>query len=148
MRTILVCLLGTLLGCGADSVPPPSFTPEHRQTIKQNLIKLGTKVTAEDPEELYLSLRNTHLEVRDLGGIIHGTWQTHRDIQDFAIANEAVARGFLEAAEFEDFTKWLRKALSPNAAAVHRSEYHRFKVTLSRKPLRTVFSRKHSAEEQ
>ena len=148
MRTILVCLLSILLGCGADSTPPPSFTPEHRQTIKQNLIKLGAKVTAETPEELYLSLRNTHIEVRELGGIIHGTWQTHRDIQDFGVANEAAAKGFLETGEFEDFKKWLHKALSPSAAAVHRSEYNFIKVTLSRKPLRMLFTRKQSAEEE
>ncbi len=148
MRTILVCLLGILLGCGADSTPPPSFTPAHRQTIKQNLATLGAKVTAEIPDELYVSLRNTHIEVRDLGGIIHGTWQTRRDIQDFGIANEAVAKGFLETGEFEDFKKWLHKALSPHADAVHRSEYSRFKVTLSRQPLRTVFTRKQPAEEE
>ena len=148
MRTFLVCLLGILLGCGADSEPPPSFTPAHRQTIKQNLVKLGAKVTAEIPEELYLSLRNTHVEVRDLGGIVHGTWQTRRDLQDFGIANEAVAKGFLETGEFENFKKWLHKALSPNATAVHRSEYTRFKVTLSRMPLRMVFTRKQSAEEE
>jgi hypothetical protein len=146
--SMAVCLLSVFGGCGADSTPPPSFTPEHRQTIKQNLAKLGAKVTAEIPEELYLSLRNTHVEVRDLGGIIHGTWQTRRDIQDFGVANEAAARGFLETGEFEDFKKWLHKALSPSAAAVHRSEYNRFKVTLSRKPLRTVFTRKQSTDEE
>ncbi len=145
MRMIFVCLLGFLLGCGADSSAPPSFTPQHREMIKQNLVKLGAKVTAEIPEELYLSLRNTHVEVRDLGGIVHGTWQTRRDIQDFGIANEAVANGFLGAGEFEDFKKWLHKALSPSAPAVLRSEYDRFKVTLSRKPLRVVFTQKQSA---
>jgi hypothetical protein len=147
-RSMAVCLLGVCLGCGADDAPPPSFTPQHRQTIKQNLAKLGAKVTAEIPEELYLSLRNTHIEVRDLGGIIHGTWQTRRDIQDFGVANEAVAKGFLETGEFESFKQWLHRALSPSASAVHRSEYNRFKVTLSRKPLRMVFTRKLSADEE
>lgn len=147
MRTIQVCLLGFLVGCGPDSAAPPSFTPEHRQTIKQHLMQLGAKVTAEIPEELYLSLRNTHVEVRELGGIVQGTWQTRRDIQDFGIANEAVAKGFLEASEFENFKRWLHKALSPSAPAVLRSEYDRFKVTLSRNPLRVVFTRKQADDE-
>ena len=123
------------------------FTPQHRETIKQNLLKLGAKVTAETPEELYLSLRKTHVEVRDLGGTIEGTFQTRRDIQDFGTANEAVAKGFLENGEFQDFKKWLHKAMSPSAPSVLRSEYDQFKVTLSRKPLLAVFTRKQSKVE-
>jgi hypothetical protein len=59
-----------------------------------------------------------------------------------------VAQGFLETRELEDFKTWLHKALSPTAIAVHRNEYDRFKVTLSRKPLRMVFTRKQSAAEE
>jgi hypothetical protein len=135
------CVVVCLLGCSAKSTAPPLLTLEHRATIKQNLLKLGAKVTAETPEEVYLSLRKTYVEVRDLGGTIEGTFQTHRDIQDFGTANEAVAKGFLDQGEFQDFKNWLHKALAPSAPSVLRSEYKQFKVTLSRKPLLTVFTR-------
>jgi hypothetical protein len=146
MRMIQICVVVFVLGCGAENTAPPPFSSQQRESIKQNLKKLGAKVTAEIPEELYLSLRNTHVEVRELGGIVEGTFKTRRDIQDFGTANEAVAKGFLEPREFEDFKKWLHKALAPRAPSVLRSEYDRFKVTLSRKPLRVVFTRKQSAE--
>lgn len=144
MRLIQVCVVCFLMGCGAESSAPPLLTLEHRATIKQNLMKLGAKVTAETPEEVYLSLRKTHVEVRDLGGTIEGTLQTHRDIQDFGAANEAVAKGFLEKGELQGFKAWLHKALAPSAPSVLRSEYQQFKVTLSRKPLLTVFTRQQS----
>ena len=142
MRLIRLCVVCCVIGCAAENTAPPLLTLEHRDTIKYNLQKLGAKVTAETPEELYLSLRKTHVEVRDLGGMIEGTFQTRRDIQDFGTANEAVAKGFLDKSEFEDFKKWLHKALAPSGSSVLRSEYNQFKVTLSRKPLLTVFTRK------
>jgi hypothetical protein len=144
LGVIQLCVVCCMIGCGAENTAPPPFTPQHRDTIKQNLLKLGAKVTAETPEELYLSLRKTHVEVRDLGGTIEGTFQTRRDIQDFGNANEAVAKGFLEKGELQDFKKWLNKAMSPSARAVQRSDYDQFKVTLSRKPLLAVFTRKQS----
>ena len=143
MRTIQVCLVALLAGCSAEK-SPPQFTPENRDTIKQNLQKLGAKVTAETPEEVDLSLRKTHVAVREVGGTVEGTFQTHRDIQDFGTANEAVAKGFLDEGEFRDFKSWLHKALAPSAPSVLRSEYKQFKVTLSRKPLLTVFTRHQS----
>ncbi|MEX2139523.1 MAG: hypothetical protein WD894_09700 [Pirellulales bacterium] len=148
MRWLHLSMVGLLIGCGAESTAPPAFAPEHRETIKQNLVKLGAKVTAETTDELYVSLRNTHLQVRELGGIIEGTVQTRRDVQDFGTANEAVAIGFLEASEFQEFKKWLEKSLAANAPSVLRSEYKEFKVTLSSKPLRTVFTRKAYAEQE
>lgn len=146
MRRSLVCIIVFLLGCGEENTAPPPFTPEHRETIKQNLIELGAKVTADVPEGLYLSLRNTHVEVRELGGVIEGTFRTRRDIQDYGETNEAVGKGFLEADEFEAFKRWLHEALAPRAPTIMRSEYERFKVTLARKPLRTIFTRKHAPE--
>jgi hypothetical protein len=146
MRVMHLCVVCSLIGCSADTAPP-LLTVVHRDTIKQNLQKLGAKVTAETPEEVYLSLRQTHVEVRDVGGTIEGTFRTGRDIQDFGTANEAVAKGFLDKGEFQQFQKWLHKALAPSAPAVLRSEYDQFKVTLSRKPLLTVFTRKQSHAE-
>jgi hypothetical protein len=147
MGLIQLFVVFFLIGCGAENNAPPPFTPQHRETIRQNLAKLGAKVTAETPEELYLSLRKTHVELRDLGGTIEGTFQTRRDIQDFGTVNEAVAKAFLENGEFQDFKKWLRKAMNPSAPSVLRSEYDQFKVTLSRKPLLAVFTRKQSKVE-
>ena len=94
MRMIQLCVVLFVLGCGAENTAPPPFTSQDRETIKQNLKKLGAKVTAETPEELYLSLRKTHVQIRELGGIVEGTFKTRRDIQDFGTANEAVAKGF------------------------------------------------------
>jgi hypothetical protein len=145
MRMIQVCVVALLAGCSAENTA--LITLEHRESIKQNLVRLGAKVTAETPEEVYLSLRKTHVQIRDLGGTIEGTFQTRRDIQDFGTANEAVAKGFLEKGEFQDFKKWLYKALAPSAPSVLRSEYDQFKVTLSRKPLLAVFTRKQSKAE-
>jgi len=147
IRMIEICVVCSLIGCSAQSTAPPLLTLAHRATIKQNLQKLGAKVTAETPEELYLSLRQTHIQVRDIGGTIEGTSRTGRDVQDFGTVNEAVARGFLEKREFQDFTKWLHKALAPSGASVLHSEYDQFKVTLSREPLLTVFTRKQSKVE-
>src|SRR5688572_27193413 len=147
MRLIQLYLVCSLIGCSAENTAPPLLTLAHRDTIKQNLLKLGAKVTAETPDEVYLSLRQTHVEVRDVGGTIEGTFRTSRDIQDFGTANEAVAKGFLERGEFQDFKNWLHKALVPSGPAVLRSEYNQFKVTLSRRPLLTVFTRKESKVE-
>jgi hypothetical protein len=146
MRSLHLSMVALLVGCGAESAAPPAFAPEHRDVIKQNLVKLGAKVTAETADALYVSLRNTHIQVRESGGIVEGTFKTRRDVQDFGSANEAVAKGFLKMGEFEDFKKWLQKALSASAPSVLRSEYQQFKVTLSRKPLRTVFTRNQAAE--
>src|SRR5687767_2049294 len=104
MRMTQVCFVVLLAGCSASNAPP-QFTVEHRDTIKQNLQKLGAKVTAETPEEVYLSLRKTHIAVRDLGGTIEGSFKTRNDIQDFGIVTEAVAKGFLANSEFQNFKK-------------------------------------------
>ena len=146
LRMIQLCVVVFVLGCGAENTAPPPFTAQQRDTIKQNLTKLGAKVTAEVPEEVYLSLRNTHVQVRELGGIVEGSSKTGRDVLDFGVVTEAVAKGFLQPGELNEFKAWLQKALAPRAPAAMRSEYDRFKVTLSRDPLRVVFTRKQSSE--
>jgi hypothetical protein len=146
-KAIYLCLFGFLLGCGAEATGPPSITPEQRQSIKQNLAQLQARVTAEVPEGLYVSLRNTHLEVLEGGGAIECIPRTRRDIQDFGVASEAVAKAFLETAEFEAFKQWLREALSPNTPSPRRGEYGPLTLTLSRAPLRLVFSQTPPVEE-
>jgi hypothetical protein len=146
MPILCLIFLVLLLGCGKTDSAPPAFTSAHRASIKHHLAALGAKVTAEESDELYLSLRNTHMEVREHGGIVHGSWQSRRDVQDFGQANEAIAKGFLEPNELAEFRKWLQKALSAGAPAVARCEHSRFKVTLSRNPLRTVFTLKQADE--
>jgi hypothetical protein len=146
MRLILLSLAGCFVGCSAENTEPPPFTPQHRDAIKQSLTKLGTKVTAEIPETLYLSLRNNHIEIRELGATIESEPRTQPDIQDFAAANQAIASCFLEPGEAESFKTWLRTALAPQAPPVLHAEYDEFKVTLSRKPLRATFTRKRASE--
>ena len=141
-------MIGLMIGCGGDDTAPPAIDAAHRQAIKRDLGKLGAKVTAEVPEGLYISLRNTHLEVRDLGGLIEGSSKTGRDVQDFGNATETVAKGFLQPDELNEFKAWLKKALAPRAPAVMRSEYRQFKATLSRDPLRVVFTRKPSPDSE
>lgn len=114
--------------------------PEHRDAMKQNLVKLGAKVTAEIPEAAYLSLKNTHIEIRELGATIEVDLRTRQDIQDFALANQAIANSFGGTGNSGDFTKWLRVALGPKAPPVLHGEYDGFKVTLSRRPLRSMFT--------
>jgi hypothetical protein len=109
-------------------------------------VRLGARLTAEIPETAYLSLRNSHVEIRELGVIIESAPQVQRDIQDFSIANETIASGFLESGEGEEFKKWLHAALAREASPVLHSEYDQFKVTLSRKPLRSVYTLKQSIE--
>jgi hypothetical protein len=146
MRPIHLFLLASLAGCAAESAGPPPVTNEQRQAIKQNLMQLQAKVTAEAPEGLFLSLRNTHVEIRELGGAIDGTLRTRRDVQDFGIVCEAVAKPFLDAAELEAFQQRLREALSPSSPTTVRAEYGRIALTLTRAPLHLVFSQKPSLE--
>ena len=142
MRLIHVCAIGLLVGCGAEMNPPPPLAPAQREAIKQNLVKLGARVTADVPEGLYLSLRNTHVEIRELGGVVDGSRRTRNDVLDFCSVNEAVVRAFLTGDEFEAFRRWQRESLYPKPPSVPRAEYGDLKLTLSRAPLRIVFSRK------
>jgi hypothetical protein len=146
MRLILLSLAGCFVGCSAENTVPPPFTPQHRDAIKQSLTKLGAKVTAEIPEGVYLTLRNTHVQIRELGATIESAPRTQQDIQDFATGNQAIANCFLESGEAEQFKKWLRTALARQAAPVLHAEYDQFNVTLSRDPLRAIVTRKQRAK--
>ena len=110
--------------------------------MRQNLLKLGAKVTADIPEGLYLSLRNTHVEIRDLGGVVEGSRRTRDDIRDFYFVNEAIIKCFVDAGQLEEFKRWYRESLLQSKSPVPRGEFGDVSLTVSRNPLRTIFSRK------
>jgi hypothetical protein len=136
-----------MAGCSEPVAGPPPISAEQRQAIKQNLEQLGAKITAEDPQGLYASLRNTHVQVLESGGVVEAMPRTRRDLQDFGLVNEAVAKGFLESDEISQFQQWLRAALSPSSPSADRAEYVRYQLSVSREPLRVVFSQKTPAVE-
>jgi hypothetical protein len=141
MRLLLGAAIGLLLGCSAENAPP-QLQPTHREAIRQNLLKLGAQVTTDIPEGLYLSLRNTHVEVRDLGGVVEGSRRTQSDIRDFYRVNEAITKCFADAGQLEDFKRWYRESLLQSNSTVPRGEFGDVTLTISRSPLRTIFSRK------
>ncbi len=134
-----------LIGCGRDAAGPPAISTDIRQSIKQNLAQLGAKITGDEPAGLYASLRNTHVEVLDSGGVVEGYPQSRQDFQDFGLVNEAIAKGFLASDEFGAFQQWLRQALSPASSGAARVEYARYEASVSRAPLRLVFSQRAAA---
>jgi hypothetical protein len=134
--------VGALLGCGEEQPGPPAIGPETRQAIKQQLTTLGAKVTAEDQESLYVSLRNSHVALQLGGGVIESAPRTRQDVLDFEKVNTAVAKEFLNDGEYAAFEQWLKTALSPASPNAMRTEYQRYQWNLSRKPLRVVFSQR------
>ena len=144
---MLVCAVALLCGCRAEQ-PPPQLAASHRESIRLNLQRLGARVTADTPEGLYMSLRNTHVEIRELGGVVEGSRRTRNDIRDFYFVNEAIAKNFIEADQLESFKSWFRASLSPTSSTVPRTEFGELTLTLSRSPLRTVFSRKELLAEE
>jgi hypothetical protein len=134
------------VGCREEAPGPPAISTEVRQLIKQNLTQLGAKITAEEPEGLYASLRNTHVELLESGGVVEGYPRNRQDFQDFALINEAIAKGFLASDEFNAFQQWLRHALSPASPGAERVEYARYEASVSRAPLRIVFSQRAPAQ--
>ena len=140
-------VMGLLLGCG-DGESPSQLAPTQRDTIRQNLQQLGARVTAEIPEGLYLSLRNTHIEIRDLGGVVEGSRETRNDLRDFYFVNEAIAKSFTGFGDVEEFRRWFRESLAAVNSPTPRGEFGEITLTLSRSPLRTVFSRKELLAEE
>jgi hypothetical protein len=138
---VWVAAIGLLLGCGAEDTRPQLETT-HREAMRQNLLRLGAQVTADIPEGLYLSLRNTHIEIRDLGGVVEGSRRTRNDIRDFYLVNEAITKCFADAGELEEFKRWYRQSLLQSNSPVPRGEFGDVTLTVSRAPLRTIFSRK------
>jgi hypothetical protein len=59
-----------------------------------------------------------------------------------------VAAHFLEQGELPEFREWLRKTFADSNHSVTQSEYHEFKATLSRTPLKLVFTRRHFEESE
>lgn len=127
-------------GCGAEPTLPVTITADQRTSIQQHVTQLGGRVTSNEIEALYMTLRNTHIQIRDTGGVIEAAGRTRHDIQDFGRANEAIAKAFLADSEFVGFQQWLRTALSPSGATTARVEYGTLRLSVSRAPLRVVFS--------
>jgi hypothetical protein len=147
MRSSMLCIVCCcMVSCGEQYAPPVALMPENREAVKQGLIKAGAKVTAEVPEGVYLSLRNSHVQILELGVTIESEPRVQKDILDFAKVTETVAGVFREADESEPFKKWLRTALAREASPIHHVEYKKFKVTLSRRPLRSTFTLVNPAE--
>jgi hypothetical protein len=142
MRSIQFCLVAALAGCSGESAGPPLVTPEQRMAIKQNLAPLKARLTSDSPDGLYLSLRNTHVQILEAGGAIESTPRSRMDLQDFTLVSEAVAKPFLETGEFETFKKQLRTGLSPASPSTVRSEFSRLSITRTRIPLRLVLALK------
>jgi hypothetical protein len=142
----MLCILSFLAGCGEQYAAPIALMPEQREAIKLGLMTAGARVTAEVPEGVYLSLRNSHVQILELGVTIESAPRVQTDIQDFAKVTDTVAGVFLAADETDEFKKWLRAALARQAAPVHHDEYQNVKVTLSRRPLRSTFTRVNPAE--
>lgn len=144
----VVVALALATGCSEPLAAPLPISAEQRQSIKQNLTQLGAKITAEDQYGLYASLRNTHVQVLESGGVVEGVPRTRRDYQDFGLVNEAVAKGFLADQEFPQFQQWLRGALSPASPGANRAEFSLYLISISREPLRVVFSQRTPAIEE
>ncbi len=144
---LIFFMVGLVCGCTGEA-PPAELAATHRDAIRLNLQRLGARVTSDSPDGLYLSLRNTHVEIRDVGGVIEGSRHTRNDIRDFYLVNEAVATNFIAAAEIEKFKSWFRTSLSPSSSTVPRTEFGELTLTLSRSPLRSVFSRKELRAEE
>ncbi len=141
-----ICLLLlSVNGCNNAPAPPPIAT-EQREAIKNNLTKKGARVSSDTPEALYLSLRNTHVQVQDSGATVEPALRTQSDVQDFFVANEVIASSVLTPTESEEFKKWLRTSVASKSSPVHKVAYDQFRVTFSRKPLRLIYTRTTPAE--
>jgi hypothetical protein len=141
MRFFLIAALGLFFGCGSENAPP-QLEPTQREAVRQKLLKLGAQVTTDIPDGLYLSLRNTHIEIRELGGVVEGSRRTRNDIRDFYLVNEAITKCFADASQLEEFKRWYRESLLQSNSPVPRGEFGDVTLTISRSPLRTIFSRK------
>jgi hypothetical protein len=143
---VVACAAQLLTGCGAEVGPPP-ISGDQRLAIKQHLTSLGAKVTADVPDGLYASLRNTHVEVREMGGEVEAAVRSRRDVQDFWQVNRAVAKGFLKDGETATFDGWLKQSLSQGSPASSRAQYESYELSLTKRPLRVIFSQRAPATE-
>jgi hypothetical protein len=131
------------IGCSSNhDPPPPVITQEQREAVATKLVSLGAELTGEYDDTIYLKLRKTHIQLGKLGGSVESTGVTREDVQDTLTATRAVASAFLDDSKMDAFESWLAH---PDAAArdpVRRVEFEHLKVTMSRRPLRVVFSQK------
>src|SRR5215217_5731243 len=137
---VMSLALAIIAGCNAKAAAPAALESSEREAIKRSLTSLGARVTSDTEDGLYLSLRNTFVDIRDTGGTVEGVYKTQQDINDFAKVNAAIANVFLEGTENEQFDKWLRTSMSGGSRAPQQADYKRLKITLSRVPLHLVFS--------
>jgi hypothetical protein len=140
MRLLSLCLLAIVLGCAAEDAGPSPITAAERDAIKQYLAPLKARITSDLSDGLYLSLRNTHVQILQFGGSIESTPRARSDVQDFTSVSQAVAKSFLDAGELETFKRQLQSTLSGRGSSSQRSEYKRVTVSLTRTPLRLVLS--------
>jgi hypothetical protein len=138
--------IAMLAGCSAKASAPPSIASSERDNLRHNLASLGARVTSDSEDGLYLSLRNTFVEIHDTGGIVGGSYKTQQEFKDFANVNDAIAKVFLAGDDYGQFKNWLRTSMSAQSATPHQAEYKRMTMTLSRVPLHMVFSLNQQAD--
>ena len=140
-RWLAVVLPGLcLIGCGQEPTAPVTITADQRTSIQSYVTQLGGRVTSSDMDALYLTLRNIHIQIRETGGVVEAAGRTMQDFKDFGRANEAIAKAFLTNADFASFQQWLQGAIAPTGAMAARAEYGNYQLSVSRAPLRVVFS--------
>src|SRR3954453_193188 len=132
--------IAVLAGCSAKASAPPSIASAERDNLKHGLTSVGARVTSDSEDGLYLTLRNTFVEIHDTGGLVGGSFKTQQEFKDFANVNDAIAKVLLAADDYGQFKTWLRTSMSAGSAAPHQAEYKRLTMTLSRVPLHMVFS--------
>jgi hypothetical protein len=131
--------IAMLAGC-TKALAPPAIESAERDNVKNALTSLGARVTSDSEDGLYLTLRNTFVEIHDTGGMVGGSYKTQQEFKDFATVNDVIAKVFLGADDYGQFKNWLRSSMSAPSATPHQAEYKRLTMTLSRVPLHMVFS--------
>lgn len=144
---MLLALLSLSVACGRATDGSATLSEDDRQTATSALVAIGARVTANSPEAVYLSLRNTHVEMREAGGVVEANLKQTRDVRDFAQATFVATRPFLAASEVEEFKTWMDSSLRAGADNVTRSQYAGVRATLSRTPLRFNFSKTENESE-
>lgn len=130
------------VGCGEGDPPPSVLTAEDRGAAVRALQSLGAKKTAEFEDSSYLSLKNVHVEVMELGVVVESVPKTSQDVRDFARVSAKATESLLPPEDIESFNSWLRQALARNADNMSRGDFSDLQFSLSRRPLRMHMSRK------
>lgn len=130
------------VGCGSSDPPPSVLTAEDRGAAVSALQSLGAKKTAEFEDTSYLSLKNVHVEVMELGLIVESSPKTAQDVRDFAKVGARATRSLIPPEDVEAFNTWLRQSLSRRTNEIARGDFNDLQVSLSQRPLRMHISRK------